>query len=156
DRSFLRTLDDRDWRAGTSEAVKVALIKDPAFFEWLEATAPKIAARDADAMRTLVVRCAELHLEHIRASGDPFEMGSSRPLDFGHWAANKLEPLSGYSIRHGEAVAIGIALDCTDASLIGLLPQASCERVLRALEALGFDLFAQDLLVGTDSPPDLP
>lgn len=154
DRSFLRTLDDRDWRAGTSEAVKVALIKDPAFFEWLEATAPKIAARDADAMRTLVVRCAELHLEHIRASGDPFEMGSSRPLDFGHWAAHKLEQLSGYRIRHGEAVAIGIALDCTYAYLEGLLAKSDWQRVLAVLERLGFDLFAPELLQQPDAAPE--
>ncbi|HEX7071586.1 MAG TPA: 3-dehydroquinate synthase [Rhodothermales bacterium] len=147
---LLETLDDRDWRAGTSEAVKVALIKDPAFFDFLEESAARIAARDSDAMRRLIVRCAELHLDHIRKGGDPFEQGSSRPLDFGHWSAHKLEQLSDYEIRHGEAVAIGIALDCTYAHLAGILPEEPWQRVLNVLETLGFDLYAAELSAGID------
>ena len=150
DFAFLETLDDRDWRAGTSEAVKVALIKDPAFFGFIEKNAARLAERDAEAMRTLIVRCAELHLEHIRTAGDPFELGSSRPLDFGHWSAHKLEQLSDYEIRHGEAVAIGIALDCTYAYLAGLLAEEPWRRILRVLETLGFDLYAAELSAGID------
>lgn len=148
---FLDTLTDRDWRAGASEAVKVAIIKDRAFFEDLEATAERIAARDADAMRRLIMRCAELHLEHIRTSGDPFESGSSRPLDFGHWAAHKLEQLSAYEIRHGEAVAAGIALDCAYAWHLGLLPETVLKRVLGVLLAYGFDICPPELSSGLES-----
>lgn len=145
DELFLTTLCDRDWRAGTSEAIKVALLKDTAFFAELEALAPAVGARDLGAMRTLIRRCAELHLAHIAGAGDPFELGSARPLDFGHWSAHKLERLSGLRLRHGEAVAIGIALDTTYAHLAGLLPAAEWRRVLALLEAFGLPLFAPEL-----------
>jgi 3-dehydroquinate synthase len=136
DRAFLTTLEDRDWLGGLSEALKVALLKDAAFFGWLEMNAEALAARDREAMDHAVYRCAQLHLEHIAGSGDPFERGSSRPLDFGHWAAHKLESLSGYHLRHGEAVAAGIALDCTYAALSGLLPEAEWRRILAVLRTL--------------------
>jgi 3-dehydroquinate synthase len=140
DAQFLTTLDDRDWRAGMAEAVKVALIKDPAFFDWLEANAPALARRELAPMRYLVHRCAELHLQHI-AGGDPFEQGSSRPLDFGHWSAHKLEQLSGFALRHGEAVAIGMALDCQYAHQIGMLGGPDLRRILDLLHTLGFTTF---------------
>jgi 3-dehydroquinate synthase len=140
DAAFLQTLDDRDWRSGISEAVKVALIKDLAFFEWLEANADALAHRDAEAMTYLIYRCAELHMQHI-AGGDPFEMGSARPLDFGHWAAHKLEYLTNFEVRHGEAVAIGIALDTVYSQLTRRLSEADTNRVLSVLQRLGFELF---------------
>ncbi|KAA9354984.1 3-dehydroquinate synthase [Larkinella humicola] len=140
DTEFLKTLDDRDWRAGISEAIKVALIKDQPFFEWLETNAEKLAARDLDAMQYLIHRCAELHLDHI-ASGDPFEMGSSRPLDFGHWSAHKLEQLTDFEIRHGEAVAIGIALDSLYSQRLGWLSETDTHRILHLERTLGFTLF---------------
>ena len=108
DLRFLETLPDREWRAGIAEAVKVALIKDAAFFEQIEDSVPALAARDLSAMGRMNHRCAELHVQHICQGGDPFEMGSSRPLDFGHWSAHKLEQLTNYRLRHGEAVAIGL------------------------------------------------
>src|SRR2546428_267042 len=98
------------------------------------------------AMRRLIFRCAELHVDHIASSGDPFEFGSARPLDFGHWSAHKLEQLSDYSLRHGEAVAVGIALDTIYSRKIGCLGAAPANRVLGVLEKLGFELFANELL----------
>ncbi len=145
DERFLTTLSDEDWRSGTSEAVKVALLKDPAFFAELERIAPAIAARDLEAMGVLVRRCAELHIEHITGNGDPFELGSARPLDFGHWSAHKLEQLSHLRLRHGEAVAIGIALDSTYALLDGMLADDDWRRVLALFQALGLDLVAPEL-----------
>ncbi|GHF38266.1 3-dehydroquinate synthase [Deinococcus metalli] len=145
DRSFLTTLEDRDWLGGLSEALKVALLRDAAFFGWLEANAPVLAARDLGAMDHAVYRCAELHLAHIATGGDPFEQGSSRPLDFGHWAAHKLESLSGYELRHGEAVAVGIALDCTYAALSGLLPEEDWRRIVNVLLALGLAVYVPEL-----------
>lgn len=90
DFDFLTTLDDRDWRSGIAEAVKVALIKDANFFEFISTHTLALAHRDMNAMQQLIYHCAQLHLEHIANSGDPFEKGSSRPLDFGHWAASTL------------------------------------------------------------------
>ena len=141
---FLESLSPRDKRAGYSEAVKVACIRDAEFFASLEKDAAKLAAFDDDAMRRLIYRSAELHVNHIANGGDPFELGSARPLDFGHWAAHKLEQLSGYAIRHGEAVALGMALDITYSHLAGLLPPSDADRILRLLETLGFSLYSNE------------
>jgi 3-dehydroquinate synthase len=88
----------------------------------------------------MITRCAELHLEHIGHAGDPFECGSSRPLDFGHWAAHKLEELSNSALKHGEAVAIGIALDSLYSHHLGMLGELDLRRILTLLETLGFAL----------------
>jgi len=146
DYEMLDSLSDRDKRAGYIEAVKVALIRDSIFFNRIEQDAAKLAAFDPEAIHRLVHRCAELHMTHIATSGDPFEFGSARPLDFGHWAAHKLEQLSEYQIRHGEAVAIGIALDVIYSRKMGFLDAASSERILQLIESLGFELFANELL----------
>jgi 3-dehydroquinate synthase len=146
DFDFLASLPDRDKRAGYIEAVKVALIRDVEFFESLEREAARLAAFDSGPMQALIRRCAELHINHIVDGGDPFEFGSARPLDFGHWAAHKLEQLSDHNIRHGEAVAVGIALDVLYSRNIGLLDAQTCERILNLIERLGFDLFANELL----------
>jgi 3-dehydroquinate synthase len=146
DGDFLTTLSDRDWLSGASEAVKVALLKDPGFFAWLEAEAASLVLRDLPAMERLVYRCAELHLMHIATSGDPFEFGSSRPLDFGHWSAHKLEQLTDFELRHGEAVAIGIALDTTYAYLSGMLAESDWRRVLSLFEALRLPIYHPALL----------
>ena len=145
DLRFLETLPDREWRAGIVEAVKVALIKDASFFEFLEGSASALAARDLPSMGRLIHRCAELHVEHICRGGDPFENGSSRPLDFGHWAAHKLEQLSGYGLSHGEAVAIGVALDVTYSHLMGWLKESEYRRVAGLLAGAGFALYDPQL-----------
>ncbi len=145
DFDFLTTLGDRDWRAGIAEAVKVALIKDREFFEFIRDRANDLAQRDSEAMEQLIYRCCQLHLNHIANYGDPFEMGSSRPLDFGHWAAHKLEQLTNYRLRHGEAVAIGMALDCTYAYLMGLLRETDWQQIIKTLKQLGFKLYVPEL-----------
>ncbi len=149
---FLQTLSDRDWRAGIAEAVKVALIKDPQFFAQIEQDAEALANRDMAAMQRLIYRCAQLHVEHIGSYGDPFERGSSRPLDFGHWSAHRLEHLTDYRLRHGEAVAIGMALDTLYSQLSGLLPVEESDRILSTLQTLGFDLYAPELFSYLDQP----
>jgi len=152
DFAFLRTLSERDWRSGISEAIKVALVRDPAFFDLLERDAALLVARDADAMERLVRRSARLHLAHVATGGDPFELGSSRPLDFGHWAAHKLEQMTGHRLRHGEAVAIGIALDSSYAYRRGFLAAQDWRRILDLLVAVGFDLWAPELSQDLENP----
>lgn len=137
---LLTTLDDRDWRGGFSEAVKVALVKDRGFFEAIRERVNAVRERDLAAARPILERSARLHFEHIVAGGDPYEQGSSRPLDLGHWSAHKLEALSRFTLGHGEAVAIGIAIDCLYAAEIGRMPAAEAEAVLACLEGLGFEL----------------
>ena len=146
DFQLLATLSERDKRAGFVEAVKVACIRDGRFFESIERDAAALRNFDAKTMRRLIRICAELHINHIATSGDPFEQGSARPLDFGHWSAHKLEQISGFGLRHGEAVAIGIALDVVYSRRMGYLDDISAERVLVLLEALGFKLFTNELL----------
>lgn len=146
DFTLLGTLPERDARAGFVEAVKVACIRNREFFETLENDAPALAKFEPDAVRRLIRRCAELHVNHIATSGDPFEFGSARPLDFGHWAAHKLEQISNFTLRHGEAVAIGVALDVIYSRRAGLLSAGAGERVLSLLETLGYELFVAHLV----------
>ncbi len=146
DFNLLATLKPREKRAGYVEAVKVACIRDADFFGEIERDARKLTLFEPAAMKRLIRRCAELHLDHIATGGDPFETGSARPLDFGHWSAHKLEQLSNFRIPHSDAVAIGIALDVIYSRDTGLLDKKSCERVLKLLERLEFKLFACELL----------
>lgn len=141
DLRYLRTLHPRDKIAGVAEAVKVALIRDRVFFEWLEANAQALHEGEPAAMARMIRRCAELHMRQIAHGGDPFESGSARPLDYGHWAAHKLEALTAHELRHGEAVAIGLALDTRYSVQIGMLAPGGDERVYALLKKLGFYLW---------------
>lgn len=136
DFAFLHSQDEATRRAGLIEAVKVALVKDPGFFEWIEANVEGLALLDPELLESCVERSALHHARHIAQGGDPFECGSSRPLDFGHWAAHKIEALSGYKLDHARAVAVGLALDTLYSAKIGLLPSAAAERILKVLESL--------------------
>lgn len=142
---FLETLDDRDWRAGVAEAIKVALIKDAGFFELIQKNITSINSRKLTVMKEIIYHCAALHLDHIGTKGDPFEFGSSRPLDFGHWAAHKLEHLTNYRLRHGEAVAIGVALDSTYSYLAGWLAKENWQQILEVFTQLNFQLYVPEL-----------
>lgn len=141
DFDFLTHLPERERIAGISEAVKVALIRDRAFYLWLEENVQSLATFQPSAEEHMVRRSAELHMRQIAHGGDPFEMGSARPLDFGHWSAHKLEALTNHHVRHGEAVAIGIALDARYSVLAGLLSEGMDERIVVLLETLGLRIW---------------
>ncbi len=141
DFDLLGSLPRRERIAGLAEAVKVALIRDRAFFEWIEANADRLTAFERVAEERMIRECAALHMRQIAHGGDPFEMGSARPLDFGHWAAHRLEALTHHHLRHGEAVAIGVALDSRYSVLAGLLPPGEDARIAALLEHLGFRLW---------------
>ena len=141
DTAFLRTLPSRDRLCGIAEAVKVALIRDAEFFDWLEGNAAALHVGEPAPMARMIRRCAELHMRQIAQGGDPFERGSARPLDFGHWSAHRLESLTASDVRHGEAVAIGIALDTHYSVLSGMLARDAGERVHALLERLGLALW---------------
>ena len=145
DIEFVEVLEGRDKIAGMAEAVKVALIRDRAFFNWIEGNVEALARFDRAALSYLIRRCAELHMHQIAHGGDPFESGNARPLDYGHWAAHKLEGLTNYDLRHGEAVAIGIALDTRYSVLSGLLADGEDDRICRLLERLGFTIWHEQL-----------
>lgn len=149
---FLTTLPDRDWRSGIAEAIKVALVKDSAFFEWLEGNATLLAMRNMAAMQYLIKRCAALHMEHI-GGADPFETGSSRPLDFGHWSAHKLEQLTNFELKHGEAVAMGIALDSFYSYVCGRLSKEDLQRIIKVLVTTGFEITHPLLVIEDEENP---
>jgi 3-dehydroquinate synthase len=140
DYDFLETLDDRDKRAGMAEAIKVALIRDRIFFDFLYEQRESLARFEKKPLQMLINQCAKLHLEHIATNGDPFENGSARPLDFGHWLAHKLEELSQNELRHGEAVAIGIAVDSHYSYQLGWISTHELNKILELFDTLGFNL----------------
>jgi 3-dehydroquinate synthase len=145
DFTFLSTLSQRDWIGGAAEAFKVAILEDPAFFDFLCENAAALRDRRLESMEALVRRCAILHLLHIRGSGDPFEFGSARPLDFGHWAAHWLEVASAYAIGHGQAVAIGIALDSFYAMRQNLITPKEFDRIVTGLLNCGLPVWCEHL-----------
>lgn len=138
DFSLLHSLNDEHWRSGLSEAIKVALINDGALLREIESNVDLLNQRNLDVMSSVLRRSAELHLHHITQGGDPFERLDARPLDFGHWAAHKLEPMTGYSLSHGDAVAIGLAIDLRCSVILGHLDTEVAERVILLLQQLGF------------------
>ena len=156
DTSLLTTLPDRDFICGFAEAVKVSLLKDPAMFDELCRSASPIRRRDLSAALPMIRASAERHRNHITFGGDPFESREARPLDFGHWSAHKLEVMTDFRLRHGEAVAIGVAIDTLYSSLALGLPREDADRVLRCLMDLGFTLShpalrdTQDLFQGLE------
>jgi 3-dehydroquinate synthase len=143
---FLESLPVADRRDGVIEAIKVALIRDAAFFREMETEAAALARLEPAILQRVIQRSAELHVQHICTGGDPFEFGSARPLDFGHWIAHKLEQLSGFRVSHGRAVAIGMAADLQYACLAGLLTAEDRDRILALMERVGFILWADALL----------
>ena len=138
---FLHTQPEDTRRAGLIEAVKVALVKDAAFFGWIEDHLDELRELEPAALETCVERSGLLHAEHIARGGDPFETGSSRPLDFGHWAAHKLEALTDYRLSHAPAVTIGLALDTLYSSKAGIADPSLAERVLKVIDTLGLPTY---------------
>ena len=154
DSDFLEPLPAEEKRAGLIEAIKVALIRDETFFNKIEKSTESLRLFEPAAMERVIRRCAELHVEHIAGSGDPFEFGSARPLDFGHWAAHKLEQLSHFALSHGTAVAMGVALDTLYSHRKGMLSESATERVIALIQKLGFALYHP--LMSSSSTSDWP
>jgi 3-dehydroquinate synthase len=137
DAKILTTLPNRDFRCGFAEAVKVSLLKSSDQFEYLVANADDIFKRDEVKTNQALKHSVLLHLEHITRGGDPFEAKMARPLDYGHWSAHKLEPLSDYTLRHGEAVSIGVALDSLYSARVHQLSRHDACRVVACLAQIG-------------------
>ena len=145
DLDFLRSLPSRACRDGIIEAIKVALIRDADFYNFLEENAAALERLETKPLEVAIRRSAENHIDHIATSGDPFEYGSARPLDFGHWVAHKLEQISNFEVSHGEAVAIGMAVDLLYSVEIGLLIEESAQRILQLIRDVGFQTWSEYL-----------
>ena len=135
DVTVLSTLRARDYREGLAEAVKTAAIADAELFGWMEQNAAALSRRDAREISHLVRRCCEIKAGVVRA--DERESGPRAILNFGHTVGHALESLTDYrSLRHGEAVAIGMVAAARIARLLGFL-QGECEwRLARLLSSL--------------------
>lgn len=149
DQSLLAPIPQRDFIAGFSEAVKVSLLKSSGAFRFLCEHAKSIAERDWDAVMVAIRSSVLMHLHHITHGGDPFEMQEARPLDFGHWSAHKLEHLTQFRLRHGEAVAIGVAIDTVYSHLVHGLERSDMLATLQVLSDLGLPIF--DRAVASDA-----
>lgn len=141
DFTFLHTQPENIRRDGLVEAVKVALVRDAAFFCWLEDNARFLYELKPAVLEEAVERSAIQHAEHIAQGGDPFETGSSRPLDFGHWAAHKLEQITDFELSHAEAVSVGVALDTVYSWKTGRISETDARRVLDILLKLGLPIY---------------
>jgi len=145
DFSFLHRQPEIERRTGIVEAVKVALVKDASFFNWIEQNRHKLADLHPDTLEETVERSALLHAGHIAYGGDPFEMGSSRPLDFGHWAAHKMEQLTDFKLTHADAVGVGVALDTIYSWKTGRLTEEAAMRILNTLHDLNIPTWHESL-----------
>jgi len=150
DFQFLYTQDEHNNRSGLAEAVKVALVKDGPFFDWLEANVGALNALDPPILEEAVERSAILHASHIALGGDPFETGSSRPLDFGHWTAHKMEQLTNFELSHADAVSVGVALDTLYSARCGWLPEEDAWRVVRVLQGMQLPIWHESLEIRDD------
>ena len=151
DFAFLHSQDEATKRSGLVEAVKVALVKDGVFFRWIQDHIDELAVLKPDVFEECVERSALAHASHICEGGDPFETGSSRPLDFGHWAAHKLEQLSGFRLTHAHAVGIGLAIDTLYSARCGLLRDCDARRVMDVIEALRLPTWDEALAIRDDA-----
>lgn len=149
DTALLGSTPKWSWCGGFSEAVKIALLRDRELFNHIEREAAAITLRSMDAAIPVIIRSAELHYQHIMSGGDPFETHSARPLDFGHWLAHRLEGMTNGVLPHGQAVAIGVAIDTLYSECAGLMPSQEACRVLAVLRALDLPV-THPLLVDLD------
>jgi 3-dehydroquinate synthase len=135
DVATLRTLPEREFRSGLAEAVKTAVVGDAALFRRLERSPAAILMRHPAAMIDLVTACCRVKAGVVEA--DERELNLRAVLNFGHTLGHAVELLSRYRLRHGEAVAVGMALEARVASAAGILRRDHEDRITRLLERLG-------------------
>jgi len=141
DFDFLHTLPPRETIAGLAEVVKVALLRDAPLFGWIRLHSPALRACEPEAIAHVVRRAAEHHLDHLASGDDPFELVSAGAQGFGHWVAHKLEVMTNHELLHGEAVAIGCALDAVYSAACGALDHEALEPIIATIEALGLPTY---------------
>jgi len=145
DTTTLRTLPDRELRAGLAEVVKYGALGDAVFFDWLETHADALLARDEEAIgHAIASSCAQ---KAAIVARDPFEQGERALLNFGHTFAHAIESEQAYGgLNHGEAVAIGMVLAARVSTAMGMASAADTERLQSLLTTFGLPV---------TRPPDL-
>jgi 3-dehydroquinate synthase len=141
DVTVLRTLPERELRAGLAEVVKYGAIFDDAFFGWLETHAQALAAGDQAALSEAIAKSCVYKAEVV--SRDPCEQGERALLNFGHTFGHAIEAEQGYAgtgrdaLNHGEAVAVGMVLAARLSAALGRAPGADAQRLQALLQRLG-------------------
>jgi 3-dehydroquinate synthase len=138
DPQVLTTLPLRELRAGFAEALKHGVIADEPYLSDVAGKAPALLSTDGhggDSMFSLIVRSIEIKADIV--ARDEREVGLRQILNFGHTIGHAVELVSGYSLLHGEAVAIGMALESELAEHIGLAQIGTAATVSSALQAAG-------------------
>ncbi len=148
DTDALRTLPDRELRAGLAEVIKYGLIVDREFFDWLEANATRLLARDTDALTHAIRRSCEIKAEIV--ARDEREQGDRALLNLGHTFGHAIESATNYSTwLHGEAVGAGMLLAADMSQRLGWMSGADVERIERMLKAFGLRTDVRELAAGT-------
>jgi 3-dehydroquinate synthase len=141
DLDTLKTLPERELRAGLAEVIKHGLIRDAAFFDWLEATVDRLLARDPDALGHAVMRSVAIKADIV--GQDERERGLRQLLNFGHTFGHAIETGLGYGAwLHGEAVAAGMAMAADLSRELGFLSEADAGRIRSLLERAGLPVSA--------------
>lgn len=137
DPALLRTLPDREFRAGLAEAVKAGIIADEELFAAIEEADFGELRSDQALLRRVVGRAVGVKVAVV--TRDEREAGERRKLNLGHTLAHAIERTSG-RMNHGEAVAVGTVLMARAAVRLGMLAETECRRIAGALGRLGFRL----------------
>lgn len=144
DTATLNTLPGRELSAGLAEVIKYGLIRDPAFFEWLEANMERLVAREPEALAYAIRRSCENKAEVVAA--DERETGDRALLNLGHTFGHAIENALGYgSWLHGEAVGAGTMLAAELSRRMGLISEADVARIGRLLRRAGLPVAAPEL-----------
>jgi len=144
DTSTLDTLPARELSAGLGEVIKHGAILDAAYFEWIEKNIAKLVARDPEALAHAIARSCEIKAEVVRK--DEREGGLRAVLNFGHTFGHAIESGLGYGEwLHGEAVGCGMVMAADLSARLGLVDEATVERVRNLVRAAGLPTVAPDL-----------
>ncbi len=144
DVSTLSSLPRRHLVSGMAEVVKHAVIGDRAFFKDLEKLAEEAVEGDPNALIKVIKESCRIKAEVVTA--DEKELDSRRVLNYGHTLGHALEAVSGYSMLHGEAVSLGMALEGALAQSQGYFPREELERQKRLLARVGLPVKASVVL----------
>jgi 3-dehydroquinate synthase len=138
DPDTLATLPVSELRAGAAEVIKHGVVADARYFEEVAAVLPRLGADDTPippGIAAIVARSVEIKADVVAA--DEREHGRRKILNFGHTLGHAIETLSGYRLLHGEAVAIGMALESEIAERIGVAAPGTASRIRAVLTAAG-------------------
>ncbi|MBE3127652.1 MAG: 3-dehydroquinate synthase, partial [Candidatus Atribacteria bacterium] len=135
DPEVLQTLSDKDIKNGIAEAIKIAVIKSPAFFKWLEKNINQLLKKHKDLLSELVKEAVSLKVDIVLQ--DPWESGLRKVLNFGHSIGHALEVRAEYQdLSHGEAVALGMLIETKIARNRGMCSEEFEGQIKRILSFL--------------------